>query len=231
MATEENQTQTEASLVTRRASPPAAAPKPSGEVGHANNNQDVQRYSDHLWLSNRRGSPSLLFYRKLSDDSSEGTISNEEYDCLDCSTKVLSANEKTSSPALSAGKSIGRVTNTVTPVPGSGSEGSRCQLDSSEEGVDAGGNSAVRSRCSCTVSSLYTSPDSYTCHSPTSSPASSPSPVHSPHLTSSPSRPSQRHTRRSSLPVSMLAFHTVIKDLRLTVVDDSVARGCKKANN
>lgn len=214
MATEENQTQTEASLVTRRASPPATARKPSREVRHANNNQEVQRYSDHLWLSKQRGSPSLLFYRKLSDDSSEGTISNEEYDCLDCSTKVLSANEKTSSPALSAGKSIGRVTNTVTPVPGRGSEGSPCQLDSSEEGVDAGRNSAVRSCCSCTVSSLYTNPDNYSCHSPVSSPASSPSPVHSPHLTSSPSQPNQRHTRRSSLPVSMLAFHTVIKDFR-----------------
>lgn len=207
MATEANQTQIEAAVLAQRTSPPSTGNRPSREFRHVNNSQEAQRYSDHLWYSKQRSSPSLLFYRKLSSDSGEGTILNEEYDCLDCSSKVLSTNEKLY-PELSTGMSLDGITNAVTPIPGKSSEGSPCQLDSSGEGVDAGRNRTGSTRCSCTMSSPHTSADIYSCHSPTSSP--SPSPVHSPRLSSSPSRPNQRHTRRSSLPVSVLAFHMVI---------------------
>lgn len=213
MATEENQTQVGAVVLAQRASPPSTGSRPSREARHANDSQEVRRYSDQLWHSKQRSSPSLLLYRKLSCDSGKGTILDEEYECLDFSSKALSTEEKLY-PELSAGSRIEGITNTVTPVPGKSSEGSPCQLDTPGEGVDAGRNRTGSTRCSCTMSSLYTSPNIYCCHSPRSSPSPSSSPVHTPCLSTSPSpsRPHQRHIRRSSLPVSMLAFHKVIKE-------------------
>ncbi|XP_033962611.1 1-phosphatidylinositol 4,5-bisphosphate phosphodiesterase epsilon-1 isoform X3 [Pseudochaenichthys georgianus] len=79
-----------------------------------------------------------------------------------------------------AGKRI-EVTNTVTPIPEKSSEGSPCQLDTSGEGVDAGRNRTGRTPCSC--------------------------PFQSPRRCHSPSQHHRRHVRRSSLPVSMLAFN------------------------
>lgn len=179
MATKGNQTRMEASLGTQRTSPPAVARKPVRGVKHPNNNQEVQRYSEHLWLSKQRSSPSLLFYRKLSDDSSEGAVSNEEYDCVDCGAKVLAGALKDPAPP------------------------SALRTTSSREGQsgDTSRNGAIRS-CCCT------SPDTST-----SSPTSSASPADSPHLASSPARPHAQHSRRSSLPVSMMAFHTVLKKI------------------
>ncbi len=211
MATEENQTQVGAVDLPRRASPPSTGSRPSRESRPANDRQEVRRYSDQLRYSKQRSSPSLLLYRKLSCDSGKGTILDEEYECLDYSSKVLSAEEKLY-PELSAGKRIEGITNTVTPIPGNSSEGCPCQLDTPGEGVDAGRNRTGSTRCSCTMSSLYMSPNIYCCRTPRSSPSPNPSPVHSSRLSSSPSRPSQRHIRRSSLPVSMLAFHKVIKE-------------------
>lgn len=103
MATDGNQTRMEASLAAQRTSAPAASGKPGRGVKHANNNQDVQRFSEHLWLSKQRSSPSLLFYRKLSDDSSEGAVSNEEFDCVDYGANVLAAAQK--APAQPSGLS------------------------------------------------------------------------------------------------------------------------------
>lgn len=179
MATDGNQTRIEASLNAQRTSSPAACRKPAKGVKHFNNNQEVQRYSEHLWLSKQRSSPSLLFYRKLSDDSSEGAISNEEYDCVDCGAKVLAGAEK--APA----------------------QPSALRTTSSREGQggDATRNGAIRNRC-CTSS-----------HTSTSSPSSSASPADSPHLASSPARLHPRHSRRCSLPVSVLPFHTVVKKI------------------
>ncbi|XP_027145391.1 1-phosphatidylinositol 4,5-bisphosphate phosphodiesterase epsilon-1 isoform X1 [Larimichthys crocea] len=202
MATEENQTQVVAAVLARRASPPSTGSRSSREARHANNCQEAQRYADQLWHSKERSSPPLLFYRKLSCDSGKGTILDEEYDCLDCGSKILNAEEKLY-PEPSAGKSIEGIANPVTPIPGESSEGSPCQLDTSGEGVDTGRNRTGSTRCSCTMSSLYVSPNIYCCHTPRSSPGS----VHSPRLSSIPSQPTRRHVRRSSLPVSMLAFH------------------------
>ncbi|XP_075884265.1 1-phosphatidylinositol 4,5-bisphosphate phosphodiesterase epsilon-1 isoform X2 [Nelusetta ayraudi] len=178
MATDGNLTRMEASLTARHTSPPAAARKPGRGVKHANNNQEVQRYSNHLWLSKQRSSPSLLCYRKLSDDSSDGTVSNEEYDCLDCSAKVLGAAQKAplEPPAL------------------------RTTSSEERQGGDPARNRAVRSRC-------CTSPSSCSYHSSASSSTSSASPADSPHLTSSLARANPQHSRRCSLPVSVLPFH------------------------
>ncbi|XP_070846751.1 1-phosphatidylinositol 4,5-bisphosphate phosphodiesterase epsilon-1 [Chaetodon trifascialis] len=196
MATEENQTQVGAAVLAQRASPPSTGSRSSRETRHENNGQEVLRYSDQLRLSKQRSSPSLLLYRKLSCDSGKGTVLQEE--CESCAEEKLY-------PELSAGKRIEGITNTVTQIPGKSSEGLVCQLDTPGEGVEAGSNRTGSTNCSCTMSSLYTSPNIHCCHSPRSS--LSPSPVHSPRLSSSPSRPNQRHIRRSSLPVSMLAFH------------------------
>ncbi|XP_076616405.1 1-phosphatidylinositol 4,5-bisphosphate phosphodiesterase epsilon-1 isoform X2 [Chaetodon auriga] len=201
MASEENQTQVGAAVLTQRASPPSTGTRSSR---HENNGQEVLRYSDQLRLSKQRSSPSLLLYRKLSCDSGKGTILQEECESLDCASKLLSTEEKLY-PELSAGKRIEGITNTVTQIPGKSSEGLVCQLDTPGEGVEAGSNRTGSTNCSCTMSSLNASPNIHCCHSPRSS--LSPSPVHSPRLSSSPSRPNQRHIRRSSLPVSMLAFH------------------------
>lgn len=180
MATNGNQTRMEASLTGRRTSPPAASRKPGRVVKHANNNQEVQRYSEHLWLSKQRSSPSLLFYRKLSDDSSEGAVSNEEYDCVDCGAQVLAGAQKAPAQPSALRKT-------------SSGQG---------QGGDATRNGALRSRCCA-------SPDTST-----SSPTSSASPADSPHLASSPARPHPPHSRRSSLPVSVLPFHTVMRNFQ-----------------
>lgn len=211
MATEENQTQVGAVVPAQRASPPSTGSRPSREARHGNDSQEVRRYSDQLCLSKQRNSPSLLLYRKLSCDSGKGTILDEEYECSEYSSKVLSTEEKLY-PELSAGKRIDRITNTVSPIPGKSSEGSPCQLEAPGEGVDAGRNRTGSARCSCTTFSFYTSPNIYCCHSPRSSPSPSSSPVHTPCLCPSASQPNRRHIRRSSLPVSMLAFHKVIKE-------------------
>lgn len=180
MATDGNQTRMEASLAARRTSPPAASRKRGRGVKHANHNQEVQRYSEHLWLSKQRSSPSLLFYRKLSDDSSEGAVSNEEYDCADCGAKVQAGARNAPAQPSAPGRS------------------------SSEErqGGDATRGGALRSHC-------CTSPDTST-----SSPTSSASPADSPHLASGPVRAHPRHSRRSSLPVSMLPFHMVVRNFQ-----------------
>lgn len=207
MATEENQTQVGAVVLSQHASPPSTGSRPSREARHANDSQEVRRYSDQLWLSKQSSSPSLLFYRKLSCDSGKGMILDEEYDCVDYS-KPPSTTEKLN-PELMSGGGIEVIT--VTQIPGKSSEGSPCQLDTPGEGVDAGRNRTGSTRCSCTLSS----PNIYCCHSPRSSPSpsSNSSPAHSPSLRpSSPSQHNKRHIRRSSLPVSMLAFHKVIQE-------------------
>lgn len=181
MATDGNRTRMEASLAARHTSPPAAARKLGRGIRHANNNQEAQRYSDHLWLPKQRSSPSLLCYRKLSDDSSDGTVSNEEYDCLDCGAKVLGAAQK------------------APPAPSALRATSLEERQGGEVARDGAGRSR---RCA--------SPGSNSYHSAASSPASSASPADSPHLTSSLARHNPQHSRRSSLPVSVLPFHMVV---------------------
>uniref|UniRef100_A0AAQ5ZRG0 Phosphoinositide phospholipase C n=1 Tax=Amphiprion ocellaris TaxID=80972 RepID=A0AAQ5ZRG0_AMPOC len=202
MATEENQTQVGPAVLAQHVSPASTRSRPSREAKHANDGQEAWRCSDQLWHSKQRSSPSLLLYRKLSCDSGKGTVLDEEYDCFDYSSKVESTEEKLY-PELSAG-----VNNEgVNQVSRKSSEGSVCQLDTSGDSVDAGRNKTGSTHCSCTSSSIYTSPDTFCCHSPRSSPSPSSSPVLSPHLSSSPACPKKRHIRRGSLPVSMLAFH------------------------
>ncbi|XP_026206755.1 1-phosphatidylinositol 4,5-bisphosphate phosphodiesterase epsilon-1 isoform X2 [Anabas testudineus] len=196
MATGENQ--------TRVSSPQPAGSRTCRDARHISDSQQAERYSDQLWQSKQQSSPSLLLYGKLSCDSWKQTILDEENECLNYRTNLLSAAEKLY-PKPSAGKRIDRITNTVTPKPGKSSEGPPCQLDTSEEGVDAGRNRTGSTYGSCTLSSLYTSPATFCC-SPRSSPSPNSSPDHSPSLGSSPSQRSWQHIRRSSLPVSMLAF-------------------------
>ena len=197
MATEENQTQVGSVVLAQRASPPSSGSRPNRETRH--DSQEVWRYSDQSWNSKQRSSPSLLFYRKLSCDREKGPILDKEYDCLDYSSKLQP----------SAGKRIEGVTNTVPPIPGNSSEGSPCQLDTSGEGVDAAGTElAERAPAPCLASTQVQ--NIYCCHSPRSSPNPSSSPVQSPRLCHSPSQHHRRHVRRSSLPVSMLAFNKVI---------------------
>ncbi|XP_033975250.1 1-phosphatidylinositol 4,5-bisphosphate phosphodiesterase epsilon-1 isoform X1 [Trematomus bernacchii] len=194
MATEENQAQLGSVVLAQRASPPSSGSRPNRETRH--DSQEVWRYSDQSWNSKQRSSPSLLFYRKLSCDSEKGPILDKEYDCLDYSSKLQP----------SAGKRIEGVTNTVPPIPGNSSEGSPCQLDTSGEGVDAAGTElAERAPAPCLASTQVQ--NIYCCHSPRSSPNPSSSPVQSPRLCHSPSQHHRRHVRRSSLPVSMLAFN------------------------
>ncbi|XP_049420319.1 1-phosphatidylinositol 4,5-bisphosphate phosphodiesterase epsilon-1 [Epinephelus fuscoguttatus] len=204
MSTEENQTQVKAVVLAQRSTPPSTGSRPSREARHANDSQEVRQHLDQLWHSRQRSSPSLLLYRKLPCDSGKVAILDEGYECLEYRSKLSSAAEKLY-PELKAGKKIDGITNTAMPIPGKSSEGSPCQLDTPGEGVDAGRNRTGSAHCSCTLSSLYTSPNIYCCHSSGSSPSPSSSPVHSP----SPSQPNQRHIRRSSLPVSMLAFHKI----------------------
>uniref|UniRef100_A0A3P8TPD4 Phosphoinositide phospholipase C n=1 Tax=Amphiprion percula TaxID=161767 RepID=A0A3P8TPD4_AMPPE len=184
MATEENQTQVGPAVLAQHVSPASTRSRPSREAKHANDGQEAWRCSDQLWHSKQRSSPSLLLYRKLSCDSGKGTVLDEEYDCFDYSSKVESTEEKLY-PELSAG-----VNNEgVNQVSRKSSEGSVCQLDTSGDSVDAGRNKTGSTHCSCTSSSIYTSPDTFCCHSPRSSPSPSSSPVRSPHLSSSPTSP------------------------------------------
>ncbi|KAM3592601.1 uncharacterized protein V6R79_021845 [Siganus canaliculatus] len=206
MATEENQTQVGAAVLARRSSPPSSGSRPSRETRHANNSQEVRRYSDQSWYSKQRSSPSLLVYRKLSCDSGKGTVLHEEYECFNFSSELRSA-EARHSPELSAGRRNEGITSTVPPISGRHCEGSSRQLDASREGVETDPNRTGSTCNSNTTSTLYASPNIYCCHSPGTSPSPSASPVHSPCLSPSHCQPKQRHIRRCSLPGSMLASH------------------------
>ncbi|XP_035468338.2 1-phosphatidylinositol 4,5-bisphosphate phosphodiesterase epsilon-1 isoform X3 [Scophthalmus maximus] len=200
MATGENQTQLGAVVPAQ-----CAGSKPSGEARHANDRQEVRRCSDQLLQSKQRSSPSLLLYRKLSCDGGDGVIVDEEYGCAEYSSKLPSDEEKPD-PEPSAAKGIERITNTLAPIPGQSSEEPPCPLDTPGGGVDSGGDRTGSTCCSCARSSLHMRPSTRCCHSPGSTPSPNSSPAHSPHPGSRASRPNQRHIRRSSLPVSMLAF-------------------------
>ncbi|KAM6964739.1 1-phosphatidylinositol 4,5-bisphosphate phosphodiesterase epsilon-1 isoform 1-T1 [Tautogolabrus adspersus] len=203
MAAEENQTQVSAAVLAQLASPPSIGSRPGREARNVKDSLDGRRYSDQSWNFKPRSSPSLLVYRKLSCDSGKDTLLDEEYKFLDYGSK-LSKEEKLC-PEQLAGRRTKGITNNVPPLPGKGLEGSLCQLDTSAEGVDARRNRTGSTHCSCNMSSLKRSPHIYCYDSPRSSPSPGSSPLTSPHL--SPSRPRRRHIRRSSMPVSMLAFH------------------------
>ncbi|XP_034564652.1 1-phosphatidylinositol 4,5-bisphosphate phosphodiesterase epsilon-1 isoform X2 [Notolabrus celidotus] len=203
MATEQNQTQISAAVLPQRASPPSTGSRPSREARNAKDSQDVRRHSDQSWKSKQRSSPSLLLYRKLSCDSGKDAILDEEYKILDYGSKLLSKEEKLS-PELPSGKRTEGITHPAPLIPGKCLEGSLCQLDTCAEGVDAGRNRAGSTHCSCNMSGLKRSPNIDCNNSPRSSPSTNSSPGQSPHL--SPSQPKRRHIRRSSMPVSMLAF-------------------------
>lgn len=203
MTTKANHTPAEDAIVDQSTSAPASGKKPSREVRNANTSQELQRYYDQLWNSNQRSSPPLIFYRKLSCDGEKGFISNEAISkaCVDCSSEDC---EKPY-PALPTG--IDRVTNAV---PLRSSDRAPCQLDSPGKSVLEDRNRTGSNHCTFTMCSPKTIPNSYCCLSVTSSVSPRASPTHSPRLCSSPSQPQQRHLRRSSLPVSMMAFHKVM---------------------
>lgn len=168
-------------------SPEPTGSKPCREARRINEGRGAQLFTEQLWQRKQQSSPSILLYSESSCDSWEGTIWDEKNGRLDFFPTPIDG-----------------ITNAVTPKPGKSSEGSPCQLDTSGEGVDTG-----RNRTGSTRSSLYMSPATVCC-SPRSSP--SPSPVHSPSLSSSPSRPSQQHIRRGSLPLAVLPFQKVKKE-------------------
>lgn len=203
MTTKANQTPAEDGVVDQSASAPASGKKPTREVRNANTSQELQRYYDQLWNSNQRSSPPLTFYRKLSCDGEKGFISNEAISkaCRDCSSEDC---EKLC-PELPTG--IDRITDAVSLIS---SEGAPCQLDSPGEGVLADRNRTGSGHCSFPMSSPQMIPNIYCCLSHTSSVSPRVSPMHSPRLCASPSQPKQQHVRRSSLPMSMTAFHEVI---------------------
>lgn len=203
MTTKANQTPAEDGVVDQSASAPASGKKPTRELRNANTSQELQRYYDQLWNSNQRSSPPLTFYRKLSCDGEKGFISNEAISkaCRDCSSEDC---EKLC-PELPTG--IDRITDAVSLIS---SEGAPCQLDSPGEGVLADRNRTGSGHCSFPTSSPQMIPNIYCCLSHTSSVSPRVSPMHSPRLCASPSQPKQQHVRRSSLPMSMTAFHEVI---------------------
>uniref|UniRef100_A0A3Q0RX65 Phosphoinositide phospholipase C n=1 Tax=Amphilophus citrinellus TaxID=61819 RepID=A0A3Q0RX65_AMPCI len=158
--------------------------------------------------SKQASGPSLLLCRKSSCDSGKGTVLGKEYEWHDYSSAIISNKEKPY-PELSTGKKI----EGMTPVLRKSSEESLCQLDTTGGSVDAGTNRSASTHYFCTQSSRYTNANTYSCRSARSSPSPGSSPVHSPCLSSRASCPKYRHIRRGSLPVSMLAFHKVIKQM------------------
>lgn len=198
MTTKANQT-AEDTVVDQSTSTPASGKKPTREVRNANTSQELQRYYDQLWNSNQRSSPPLTFYRKLSCDGEKGFSLNEAISkaCIDCSSEVC--------PELPTG--VDRITDAVPLVS---SEGAPCQLDGPGEGVLADRNRTGSSHSSFTMLSPQMIPSIHCCLSHTSSVSPRVSPRHSPSLCSSPSQPNQWHIRRSSLPMSVMAFHKVI---------------------
>ncbi|XP_047464842.1 1-phosphatidylinositol 4,5-bisphosphate phosphodiesterase epsilon-1 isoform X3 [Mugil cephalus] len=181
MATEANEAEVGPAALAKRVSPPSSRSGPSRDAKHANNVQQVWRSAEQPWLTKQRSSPSLLLYRKLSCDSENEAAVDKEYECFECASKILSAEEK-HYPELSAGTSVQR----IALVHQKSSEGSLSQLDEARHKTSS-------SHCPCTRCRSSPSPGS--------------SPVHSPRLSTTSSCPSQRHVRRSSLPVSALAFH------------------------
>lgn len=190
MSTKASQTPAEAAVVDRCSTAPSGSGKPTRELRNANANQELQRYYDQLWNSNQRSSPPLIFYRKLPCDGEKGFISNEA-----CVGRSSGGCEKPY-PELPTGPD-----GSANVVPLISSEGRPCQLDSPGEGSQADRNRTGSSRCSSAMST----PHIDCCLSHTSSHLS---PVHS--FGSSPTQQKRRHGRRSSLPVSMMAFHKVI---------------------
>ncbi|XP_068610524.1 1-phosphatidylinositol 4,5-bisphosphate phosphodiesterase epsilon-1 [Brachionichthys hirsutus] len=202
MATDANQNQVCGAVL---ASTSSTGSRPSTGAGNANDIQDIQRYSDQLWQPKQHSSLSDLSCRKLSNER-RVTILREKFEHLDCSSNVPSAEAKLY-PELPAGKRTGGINYTVTPIPGKSSERSPRQLDSSGEGADTGRNRTIP-HCPCTTSSFHISSSIYDSCGPTSSgQIPNPGPVPSAGLSSSPAQPHQRHVRRSSLPVSVLALH------------------------
>lgn len=196
MSTKASQTPAEAAVVDRCTTAPSSSSKPPREVRNTNANQELQRYYDQLWNSNQRSSPPLIFYRKLPCDGERGVISNEA--CVDRS----SGGCQKPYPELSADtEGIANV------VPLISSEGTPCQLGSPGEGGQEDRNRTGSSLCSSTMSTPQMIPNIDCCLSHTSSHRS---PVTTLGLGSSPTQHKQRHGRRSSLPVSMMAFHKVI---------------------
>lgn len=203
MATEKNQTKAEHIVLANNTSPPSCGSRPNREAKHANNGPEAWRSSENLWLSKQRSSPSLLFYRKLSCDSVEGTFMAEEHVDFKYSSEVLNEKEKLFAE-LSTVKNI----EVETPEPKESSEGSLWKLENFGDFVDSKENKTGSPRCSCGLSSSSTCTSAYCCHSSRSSPSPGSSPTQCRHLSSG-SYPNKRHIRRGSLPVSMLAFHKV----------------------
>lgn len=206
MATEGNQTEAEHIVLENNTSPPSYGSRPNREVKHANNGPETWRSSDQLWLSKQRSSPSLLFYRKLSCDSVEGTFMAEEHIDFKYSSEVLNEKEKLFAE-LSTVKNIGG----ETPEPKERSEGSLWKLENIGDSVDSKENKTGSTHCSCGLSSSSTCTNAYACHSSRSSPSPISSPTQCRHLNSGSSCTNKRNIRRGSLPVSMLAFHKVTR--------------------
>lgn len=200
MSTKASQTPAEAAVVDRCTTAPSSSSKPTREVRNTNANQELQRYYDQLWNSNQRSSPPLIFYRKLPCDGEKGFVSNEALS--NARVDRSSGGRQKPYPELSTGTE--GITNAVPLIS---SEGTPCQLDSPGEGGRADRNRTGSGHCSSTMSTPQMMPNFDCCLSHASSHRS---PVTSPGFSSSPTQHKQRHGRRSSLPVSMMAFHKVI---------------------
>lgn len=204
MATERNQPQVGNAVSANNASPPSNGSRLNREAKHCNNGSEAWRNFDQPWLSNQRSSPSLLFYRKLSCDSVDGTIMTEEHVDFKYSSLVLNEKERLFAE-LSTVKNI----EVERPAPKESLEGSLWKLENFENFVDSRENKTGSTHCSCGLSNSYTCTNAYSCHSSSPSPSSSPTQCR--HLSSSSPCPNKRRVRRGSLPVSMLTFHKVIR--------------------
>lgn len=190
-----SQTPAEDAVVDRCTTAPSSGSKPTREARNTNANQELQRYYDQLWNSNQRSSPPLIFYRKLPCDGEKGFISSEAVSNA-CLGRSSGGCEKPYPEPSTGTDGIANV------VPLISSEGTPCQLDSPGEGGQAGRNRTGSSHCSSTMSTPQMIPNIKCCPSHASSHLS-------PCFGSSPTQQKRRHGRRSSLPVSMMAFHKV----------------------
>ncbi|XP_053720774.1 1-phosphatidylinositol 4,5-bisphosphate phosphodiesterase epsilon-1 isoform X1 [Synchiropus splendidus] len=190
MTSEKNQKMVKTVAVSQHTSPPSSGLRTSREARRSNDSQETQKFSEQLWQSKQRSSPSLLFYRKLTCDHDEGTFLDKDYECLAfCPERephqehFLDKNIKT----------------TFEKCPPSDTTECLGQLET----IDT-----IRKKNEYLHNS--TSINEHANSTKNCCPKSTQSPCNSPDYSSQviyTSRPNQHHARRSSMPVSVMAFY------------------------
>ncbi|XP_028331873.1 1-phosphatidylinositol 4,5-bisphosphate phosphodiesterase epsilon-1 isoform X7 [Gouania willdenowi] len=123
MATEETQAQVGSGVHPCHVCPPFNENKPSKEIKQGNTSQDIWSRHEQMWISKQRSSPSLLLFRKLSNDSETGTDFDDEYLFVNHSSKDSSSKETMWKE---------RNVEVLAVVPTNKSGTSPCHLESSE---------------------------------------------------------------------------------------------------